>query len=236
MSSSTQSLRRLLVTAAVTGAVIGLPALILQRWVAGTRGAAILMVLAWFVICAVALLAVLRRRPGLRLAAGGTYLLILVGTVAVGYWTGFRDSVVSEEIAVAQVQASGMDRERGLAGDAGAGARSQESGPIELASGRFEGADGHAGSGRAAVVQQPGGERLLTFSDFDVDPGVDVDVFLVPGDGSDVSDRVELGNLKGNVGDQQYRIPDGTDLTRYGTVVLWCNPFTVRIAVARLQT
>jgi hypothetical protein len=91
-----------------------------------------------------------------------------------------------------------------------------------------------SGSGVATVVQQPGGRRLLTFSRFDVDPGVDVDVYLVPADGSDVSDRVELGSLKGNVGDQQYEIPAEADLNRYATVVLWCNPFTVRIAVAPL--
>ena len=75
----------------------------------------------------------------------------------------------------------------------------------------------------------------MTFTEFDVDPGVDVDVYLVPGDGSDVSDRVELGNLKGNVGDQQYEIPADADLNRYSTVVLWCKPFTVRIAVAELD-
>ena len=75
----------------------------------------------------------------------------------------------------------------------------------------------------------------MTFTRFDVDPGVDVDVYLVPGDGTDVSDRVELGNLKGNVGDQQYEIPADADLNRYGTVVLWCKPFTVRIAVAPLN-
>jgi hypothetical protein len=56
------------------------------------------------------------------------------------------------------------------------------------------------------------------------------------GDSPDVSDRVELGNLKGNVGDQHYDIPAEANLNRYGTVVLWCNPFTVRIAVAVLRT
>ena len=47
----------------------------------------------------------------------------------------------------------------------------------------------------------------MTFTEFDVDPGVDVDVYLVPGDGSDVSDRVELGNLKGNVETSNTRSP-----------------------------
>ena len=74
---------------------------------------------------------------------------------------------------------------------------------------------------------------MLTFTDFDVDPGVEVEVYLTPGTDS-VDDRVELGGLKGNVGDQQYEIPADADLRRYDTVILWCTPFTVRIAVAPL--
>jgi Electron transfer DM13 len=227
-------LRALLVAGAVA-ALIGIPALILQRYVAETRNAAIFAVLAWFAICAAGLFLVGRRHRDLRLPAWGTYAAVLIAVVAVGYWTGFRDRVVDEEIVVASVRASEGERTRGLA-PAGAGSGGGERRPVELARGTFEGADGHAGTGVAAVVQQPDGRRLLTFSRFDVDPGADVDVYLVPvGDGSDVSDRVELGDLKGNVGDQQYGIPPDADLTRYGTVVLWCKPFTVRIAVAQLS-
>ena len=104
-----------------------------------------------------------------------------------------------------------------------------------LAEGTFTGEDGHAGRGTATVVGHPDGSRSLTFTEFDVDPGVQVEVYLVPGDGSDVSDRVELGSLKGNVGDQEYEIPADADLMSHSTVVLWCVPFTVRIAVAPLS-
>ena len=61
-----------------------------------------------------------------------------------------------------------------------------------------------------------------------------MDVYLTPS-ADDVSDRVELGGLKGNVGDQQYAIPADADLRRYSNVILWCKPFTVRIAVANLN-
>jgi uncharacterized membrane protein YhaH (DUF805 family) len=222
-----------LLVAAVVGAGLGIPALILQRYAATTRSAAIYMVVAWFVLFAVLLFVFLRRHRRLRPFAWGTYAAVLIGVVVVGYWTGFRDRVVDEDIVVASAQASAAERQLGLA-PAGGGDRLQARGPVELARGAFEGADGHSGAGIATVVQQPGGGRLLTFSRFDVDPGVDVDVFLVPGDGSDVSDRIELGSLKGNVGDQQYEVPADADLNRYATVVLWCNPFTVRIAVAPL--
>ena len=219
---------------------------ILQRYVATTRGGAILLVLAWFLVSGIGLFLYFRGRPGLRLIAGATYAAVLLGTVAIGYWTGFRDTVVDENVVVASARASAAERDRGLAegtppgaarpeGNASQGGGASKRAPVELARGEFAGADGHAGSGIATVVQEPSGRRTLTFTEFDVDPGVDVDVYLVPGDGSDVSDRVELGNLKGNVGDQQYEIPVDADLNRYGTVVLWCKPFTVRIAVAELD-
>ncbi len=45
----------------------------------------------------------------------------------------------------------------------------------------------------------------------------------------------DLGTLKGNKGDQAYRIPAGLDLNAHDTVVLWCVPFTVALATARLK-
>jgi hypothetical protein len=232
--------------ALAVGATIGIPMAILQRYVATTRGGAMLLVLAWFLVSGIGMLVYFRRRPGSRLIAGATYAAVLLGTVAIGYWTGFRDNVVDENVVVASARASAEERDQGLAegtapgaarsdGDARQGGGGSKGAPVELAKGEFAGADGHAGSGIATVVQEPSGQRILTFTEFDVDPGVDVDVYLVPGDGTDVSDRVELGNLKGNVGNQQYEIPADADLNRYATVVLWCKPFTVRIAVATLD-
>ncbi len=228
-------MQRFFLPALTVGAVLGIPMLILQRYVAETRGAAIALVAVWIAIVGIAIVGIVRRRPDLRLPLAGTWLAVLVGTVAIGYWTGFRDREVSEDVAIASTRAAGEDRERGLSGGDGDGADGGGTAkPIELASGPFEGADGHAGSGTARVVEQPGGERLLTFTEFDVDPGVDVEVYLTPSTES-VEDRVELGGLKGNVGDQQYEIPADADLREYHNVILWCTPFTVRIAVAELD-
>ncbi|MDH3497546.1 MAG: DM13 domain-containing protein, partial [Gemmatimonadota bacterium] len=46
---------------------------------------------------------------------------------------------------------------------------------------------------------------------------------------------VGLGGLKGNVGDQNYDIPAGTDLTRYRTVTIWCRRFSVNFGSAPLS-
>ncbi len=224
-------MRASLVAASVTAAAVGLPLLVLQRWVAETRTAAMAMVAAFFVLFAIGVVLLCRRRPDLRLPVAGTFVLIVVATVGIGWWTGFRDNTVDEDVVMASMRAEGDERDRGLSADERPARRSV---PVELASGRFTGKDGHAGRGTATVVRRDG-KRVLTFTRFDVDPGADVRVYLTPGDGSDVDDRVDLGGLKGNVGDQQYAIPADADLRRYSTVVLWCRPFTVRIATAPLS-
>ena len=223
-------MKRWLAAAAVIGVTIGLPALILQRWVAETRLAAIVFVAAWLAVVGIAVVFVAWRRPQLRRPAFASFGAIVVAIVAIGYWTGFRDVVVNEEVAMATMRAPAPEREEGLAGRGTEDARDE---PVELARGEFAGADGHQGSGVATVVERDR-ERVLTFTQFDVDPGIDVDVYLTPS-ADDVSDRVELGGLKGNVGDQQYAIPADADLRRYSNVILWCKPFTVRIAVANLN-
>jgi hypothetical protein len=47
-------------------------------------------------------------------------------------------------------------------------------------------------------------------------------------------DFVDLGRLKGNIGDQNYEVPAGTDLEKYRTAVIWCRRFTVAFAAAQL--
>ena len=89
--STGQSYRGRLIAAVVVAAALGIPALILQRYVAETRSAAIYLVIAWFLLVALLLYLVLRphRHHGVRLFAWGTYAAVIVGVVAVGYWTGF---------------------------------------------------------------------------------------------------------------------------------------------------
>jgi Electron transfer DM13 len=80
----------------------------------------------------------------------------------------------------------------------------------------------------AAVI---GGYLGLTTS-----PGPDLRVRLVPGDSSDggAPRAVDLGALKGNRGDQQYRIPGDA---RIGgrSVVIWCRAFSVAFGHAALS-
>ncbi len=41
---------------------------------------------------------------------------------------------------------------------------------------------------------------------------------------------------KGNIGDQNYDLPDDLDLNVYRSVVIWCKRFGVNFAVAPLKS
>ena len=45
---------------------------------------------------------------------------------------------------------------------------------------------------------------------------------------------VDLGSLKGNIGDQNYDIPSDIDLGKYRAATIWCNRFSVNFATAPL--
>jgi hypothetical protein len=123
------------------------------------------------------------------------------------------------------------------AGAAGDPASRERRGNVEVASGRFA-SIAHQGSGRAAVVQLPGGARKLTLSDFETDSGPDLRVYGATGDPArdDLGEFRDLGALKGNVGSQQYDLSPGVNLRRYSTVVIWCRAFSVAFASAPLRS
>ncbi len=108
--------------------------------------------------------------------------------------------------------------------------------------GSFEGADrAHQGSGNAMLLQSATGSHLMRFTDFTVTNGPDLEVWLVadpePANSRAVLDSEwqSLGLLKGNIGDQTYTIPDDVDVSQYGSVVIWCEQFSVLFATASLQ-
>jgi hypothetical protein len=237
-STRPRDLRGGLLAAAVVGLLLLVGALVLQRYVAATRSGAIVMVAAWYVTVGIGGLIFVLVTSRWRVAVLGTWSLVVVASVVIGYWTGFRDHRVDEDVVVARSDAGQQLRAAVLAGEArgdGAANRGSHHQPaVSIATGRFVGQDGHAGTGIATVVAQSRGQRVLTFTRFDVDPGLDVAVYLTPTTAS-VDDRVDLGALKGNIGDQQYPIPPEVDLGKYDSLVLWCRPFTVRIATAELS-
>ena len=118
---------------------------------------------------------------------------------------------------------------------------SADSGPVVVTMGQFEDADSfHQGSGAATIYQQPDGPHVLRFENFEVTNGPDLHVLLVenpaPASRDDImAGYVDLGSLKGNVGNQNYEIPVGTDVSKYSSVVIYCMPFHVVFSTASLS-
>ena len=109
---------------------------------------------------------------------------------------------------------------------------------VTLVSGEFI-SRSHTTTGRVLVLNDGSEQRFLRFEDFRTDNGPDVNVWLssAPPDAPArdfLDDWVDLGDIKGNVGAQNYEIPPSVDLDRYSTVLIWCVRFSVAFGAAGL--
>ena len=149
----------------------------------------------------------------------------------VGGWYAFRP----ERLFVNKTVNESLGAVTATAGSAPAAAAA----PATLAMGSFH-SNAHDTRGTAAVFDLGGGHRVLRLTNFATSNGPDVHVYLVPA--ADVQDNstvksvgfVELGPMKGNIGDQNYDIPSTVDLATYRTVTIWCKRFGVNFGSAPL--
>jgi pentapeptide MXKDX repeat protein len=101
----------------------------------------------------------------------------------------------------------------------------------------------HNTSGRATIYQEENGKLILRLTNFKTSNGPDVHVVLIAANdaGDDANflksntERVELGKIKGNEGDQNYEIPTGTDLSKFQTVSIYCERFNANFGAAPLE-
>lgn len=190
----------------------------------------------WFVVVGAAIGQLAKRRPAWKVPMRSTFLVVAAASVVGFYWTSIRDDKVNEAV-VTGVAASRAPVQDTLSAPSAATPATPPAVNVEVARGAFQ-TRAHSARGTAAVVDLAAGGRRLTFTDFATDNGPDLRVYLVKGpvqgDG-DVDDVVDLGRLKGNVGNQQYDVPVGTDVAAYSTVVIWCRAFSVSFAQADLR-
>lgn len=114
--------------------------------------------------------------------------------------------------------------------------------PQAIARGEFVDADLiHKGSGQATLYKLPDDRHVVRFEDFRTTNGPALVVYLAehpsPTEASHVTDSgyIRLGKLKGNVGNQNYTIPAGTNIGDYNSVVIWCELFGVLFSPAALN-
>jgi hypothetical protein len=111
-----------------------------------------------------------------------------------------------------------------------------------LLAGQFVG-EVHKTSGRATLYQQADGDRVLRLTEFSTSNGPAVHVLLIDGKATDPTKdfslaavkNVDLGDLKGNRGDQDYRVPSDVNLDHMNTVAIYCERFHANFGTAILQ-
>lgn len=95
--------------------------------------------------------------------------------------------------------------------------------------GTFSGADSsHTAKGSVMVSVEN-----IRLEDFEVTNGPDLYVYLVE-EGQETKDGVSLGELKGNMGNQNYEIPKGESVSAGMEIVIWCKQFNVEFGSAEL--
>ena len=110
----------------------------------------------------------------------------------------------------------------------------------KLATGQFH-SGAHETKGTATVFQLADGKKTLRLTDFATSNGPDVHVYLVASGDAKDNDSVtkagfiDIGTLKGNIGDQNYDLPGGVDLAKYRAVTIWCKRFSVNFGTAPLM-
>ena len=98
----------------------------------------------------------------------------------------------------------------------------------------------HPTEGTATIYQVGDGSRVLRFSNFRTANGPNVYVYMVAADDAKDSAGVrragfiDLGPLKGNVGDQNYVVGPDVDLSKYRAVSVWCKRFSLNFGTAPL--
>jgi hypothetical protein len=111
-----------------------------------------------------------------------------------------------------------------------------------VASGRFVSHE-HDTTGTVRVLRLPDGQRILRIDDLETSNGPALRVWITDAEvvtGSsgwfvfDDGTYVDLGALRGNVGDQNYALPADVDLDELTSVSIWCERFSVSFGAAEL--
>lgn len=92
----------------------------------------------------------------------------------------------------------------------------------------------HKADGIAKIISLADSRTFLRLENLKTTNGPDLYVYLSVG--KDTSDILNLGRLKGNIGNQNYEIPTGTDLSKYNTVLIWCKAFSTLFGSAKLSS
>lgn len=98
----------------------------------------------------------------------------------------------------------------------------------------------HPTSGTATIYHIGNGMRILRLTNFRTSNGPDVHIYMVAEEDAKDSASVlrvgfiDLGSMKGNIGEQNYALGPDVDLSKYRAVSVWCKRFAVNFGAAPL--
>ena len=168
-------------------------------------------------------------------------IVTTISILMIAYYNTEYTNTQSDSLAVVEIFAQSTQNET-LANNVTSGtpnntnsSPSRESSIQNITEGKFIGAgDGmHNAEGVAKIIPVQEGSKVLRLENLKVTNGPDLYVYLATD--KSASDFVDLGRLKGNIGNQNYDIPVDTDLTKYDTVLIWCKLFSVLFGSAEIN-
>jgi len=171
--------------------------------------------------------------------------LVVIVVVATGfglYWFSPQSALIDRRVdealpppAAAPASSTPADGEQPAPSDE----TDAEPGSTILSTGSFAGVE-HETTGTAALVELGDGRVFLRLEDFETLNGPDLRVYLsdAPADGDPAAfegSSIDLGGLKGNVGNQNYKLPSDADPSDFASAVIWCRRFAVAFGVSPLD-
>ncbi len=183
-------------------------------------------------------MSLIKNKPGI--AIGGVVAIAVLAWLAFGFFgihTAFIDNEVSQAGPVfgaeedAEFQAAMDEAEQNQV--TATEDTPQMAGEVQtIFAGDFEDnvINGYDVVGDALVLNDGTEQRFLRLEGFSTPNGPDLKVYLRAENG----DFVSLGDLQGNIGDQNYEIPPDVDLTVFNAVDIWCERFSVGFGLANL--
>ena len=102
-----------------------------------------------------------------------------------------------------------------------------------IAKGQFSGRSGHKVSGTVEIVKTASGFEVRFADNFKIDgaPGP----YLGFGKNGKYVFKTEFSKLRKKRGKQSYTVPSKIAVTEYDTFFIWCKPYKVPLAIAKLD-
>ncbi len=176
-----------------------------------------------------------RKKSVIAVVVGLCLVVAGIALWAFAPWTAFVDKNVDEQVPDAPTVTAPATAPTSTTSQAPV----PQVGNVVLASGTFRSFE-HETNGKATLLRTADGNTVVRLTDFKTSNGPDVRVWLSQAsaskaDNADSGTYLDLGELKGNVGNQNYVVPKDAADGDWHTVVIWCERFSVAFGAADLN-